>query len=103
MSGSGTSRGSGSGEPRSGPAVDHETKAPSRAALPPGGREVTVGARAHIVKNHLKVATGASSTAEGGSTVGPNKFTIYSDEPAFIGGDDSHPQPLLYIAAGIAF
>ncbi len=29
------------------------------------------------------------------------KFTWYSDEPPYLGGDDNHPQPLTYIAAGI--
>ena len=29
------------------------------------------------------------------------KFTWCSDEPPHLGGDDNHPQPLTYIAAGI--
>lgn len=31
------------------------------------------------------------------------KFTIYSDEPPRIGGDDNYPPPLTYITAGIGF
>jgi len=29
------------------------------------------------------------------------EFVFYSDEPAFLGGDDEHPAPLEYFAAGI--
>lgn len=29
------------------------------------------------------------------------KFEIHVDEPAHLHGDDNHPQPLIYIAAGI--
>ena len=31
------------------------------------------------------------------------KFAFSSDEPAKMGGDDNHPAPLTYIAAGIGF
>ena len=31
------------------------------------------------------------------------KFVFYADEPPRLGGDDAHPQPLRYIAAGIGF
>ena len=30
-------------------------------------------------------------------------FEIYCDEPARLGGDDSYPQPLSYIAMGVGF
>ena len=29
------------------------------------------------------------------------EFVFYSDEPSFLGGDDEHPAPLEYFAAGI--
>lgn len=29
------------------------------------------------------------------------KFEIHVDEPAHLKGDDNHPQPLIYVAAGI--
>jgi hypothetical protein len=29
------------------------------------------------------------------------KFEIHVDEPAHLHGDDNHPQPLIYVAAGI--
>ena len=31
------------------------------------------------------------------------KFEFYADEPPALGGEDNHPQPLRYIAAGIGF
>lgn len=31
------------------------------------------------------------------------KFTFSADEPPRLGGDDKHPSPLTYIAAGIGF
>jgi uncharacterized OsmC-like protein len=77
---------------------------PTEAALPPGGRRLTMGAQARIVDGHLKVATGGSSTERGGNMDGDSaSFTIMSDEPAFLGGEGRHPQPLLYVAAGIGF
>ena len=30
-------------------------------------------------------------------------FQVYCDEPARIGGDDSYPPPLSYIAMGVGF
>ena len=30
-------------------------------------------------------------------------FEIFSDEPHWLGGDDQHPQPLTYLAAGVGF
>lgn len=30
-------------------------------------------------------------------------FEVYCDEPPRIGGEDSHPQPLCYIAMGVGF
>jgi uncharacterized OsmC-like protein len=30
-------------------------------------------------------------------------FEFFSDEPAYLGGTDEHPQPLTYLAAGVAF
>jgi hypothetical protein len=29
------------------------------------------------------------------------EFVFYTDEPAFLGGDDAHPAPLEYFAAGV--
>ena len=29
------------------------------------------------------------------------KFEIHVDEPAHLKGDDNHPQPLIYVAAGL--
>jgi hypothetical protein len=29
------------------------------------------------------------------------KFEIHVDEPAHLKGDDQHPQPLIYVAAGL--
>ena len=85
------------------PVISHDTRQPSQSALPPDGRRTTVTAHSRIVKDHLKVAVGGNTTAGGGAQVGPETFTIYSDEPEFIGGEGQHPQPLLYIAAGIGF
>ena len=31
------------------------------------------------------------------------KFVFHSDEPPAMGGDDNHPAPLTYIAAGVGF
>ena len=33
--------------------------------------------------------------------LGSRSFVFHSDEPAFLGGDDLHPAPLEYFAAGI--
>jgi hypothetical protein len=33
--------------------------------------------------------------------VASRSFVFHSDEPAFLGGDDLHPAPLEYFAAGI--
>lgn len=85
------------------PVIDRDTPAPSRDALPPGGRRVTMGADVRIIRNHLKEATGGRSTGKGGNVGEEPAFTILSDEPEFLGGDGAHPQPLLYIAAGIGF
>ena len=86
-----------------GPVIDEKTKAPSAAALPPDGRYISMGADVRIVRDHVKVATGGQSSEQGGNVGEGPAFTIYSDEPPFLGGGGSHPQPLLYIAAGIGF
>jgi hypothetical protein len=86
-----------------GPVIDDQTRAPSAAALPPNGRYITMGADVRIIRDHVKVATGGSSSEKGGNAGEQAAFTIYSDEPPFLGGEGSHPQPLLYIAAGIGF
>lgn len=30
-------------------------------------------------------------------------FEIFCDEPQWLGGEDQHPQPLTYLAAGVGF
>jgi hypothetical protein len=86
-----------------GPVIGPKTRPPTAVALPPGGRYITMGAHARIIKDHLKAAVGGSSTEQGGNLSPAKTFTIYSDEPSFMGGEGLHPQPLLYIAAGVAF
>ena len=88
---------------RAEPVVGPETKVPSPAALPRGGRFITMGAHVRILRDHLKVAVGGASSETGGNTSSEAVFEIYSDEPPFLGGEGSHPQPLLYIAAGVGF
>lgn len=83
--------------------VNLDTKQPSEAALPPGGRRMTMGADIEIIDGHLKVARGGSSTAEGSPRDDGALFEFYSDEPPFLGGENRHPQPLLYVAAGVGF
>ena len=84
------------------PVVGSHTRPPSAAALPPKGRYVTLGADVEIIDGHLKVARGGPITAEGPQS-GSQQFEFYSDEPPHLGGEGSHPQPLLYIAAGVGF
>lgn len=74
----------------------------SAAAQNLGERTATLGVTTHIIRKHLKKAVGGSTTAAGGAAVG-KLFEIFSDEPEFVGGEDSYPQPLLYIAAGASF
>lgn len=85
------------------PVVDHDTKPPSAAALPPGGRLITMGADVRIIRDHLKEAVGGKSSERGGNAGEEPAFRILSDEPEFLGGEGAHPQPLLYLAAGIGF
>jgi hypothetical protein len=81
------------------PVVDLSTRQPT--PIPPGGRHITMGADIEIVEGHLKLARGGSSTAAGGAQDESQMFEFYSDEPPFLGGEGRHPQPLLYLAAGI--
>lgn len=83
--------------------VNLETKQPSKAALPAGGRRLTMGADVEIIDGHLKVARGGSTSAEGSPQGDGATFEFYSDEPAFLGGENRYPQPLLYVAAGVGF
>ena len=85
------------------PVVGSDTPQPSTSALPPGGRRLTLGADVEILDGHLKVARGGASTAEGDPQDGGPVFEFFSDEPPFLGGEGRHPQPLLYLAAGIGF
>jgi hypothetical protein len=54
------------------------------------GRVWTQWADIEVVDGQLKVAR-------------HRKFEFYSDEPAVVGGHDSHPEPLTYVAAGVGF
>lgn len=85
------------------PVIDHDTQPPSPAAMPTGGKLITMAADVRIIRNHLKEAVGARSTEKGGNTGEEVAYSILSDEPEHLGGDGAHPQPLLYIAAGIGF
>lgn len=85
------------------PVIDLDTAQPSKEALPPGGRYITMGADIEIIEGHLKVARGGRSHAGGGSPDESEVFEFYSDEPPFLGGESRYPQPLLYLAAGIGF
>ncbi len=45
-----------------------------------------------------------TETAEGQLKVGRHRhFEVYCDEPEHLGGQDSQPQPLCYIAMGVGF
>lgn len=89
-----------------GSVIGPETQPPSQAAQDaaeaPGGRTITMGATARILSGQLKVAEGGSSGERGG-TDESRRFTIYCDEPPFLGGEGRYPQPLLYVAAGVGF
>ena len=54
-----------------------------------------MGAHIRIVRDQIKLA---EIDSEMGKT-----FEVYCDEPPSIGGDDEHPQPLHYVAAGVGF
>ena len=85
------------------PVIDRDTKQPSPEALPPDGRYITMGADIEIIEGHLKIARGGKSHAGGGPQDMTEVFEFYSDEPPFLGGEGTHPQPLLYLAAGVGF
>ncbi len=53
-------------------------------------RELTISAECEHQEKMLHKAT-------------TGKFVFYADEPPTLGGEDNHPQPLRYIAAGFGF
>ena len=77
------------------PVVGPDTRAPLDDRGPERGVRVAMGAHIRIVRDQIKVA-------EIGSELGKT-FEVYCDEPPSIGGDDEHPQPLQYVAAGVGF
>jgi hypothetical protein len=85
------------------PAVGPDTPEPSPDALQLGGRVTCISADVEILAGQLKVARGGSTTAAGGRADDSNVFEFRSDEPPFLGGQGRHPQPLLYVAAGVGF
>ena len=63
--------------------------------FPPGGshRSMTIEMEVEDMGNMLRRAF----------TLGQSDFTIYCDEPAAIGGNNTAPAPLHYFAASILF
>lgn len=79
------------------PVVGPSTPAPSPDRFPERGRRFAKLAHIPIVKDQLKVAQAPSDVP------GNEPFEFYCDEPMPLGGKDRFPQPLSYIAAGVAF
>ena len=51
---------------------------------------ITMGADIEALENQHKIAR-------------YRDFEFHCDEPAWLGGEDRHPQPLTYVAAGVGF
>lgn len=83
--------------PSDGSVVDSSTPSPSPEHAPEKGRRFPKSARIRIVAGQLKVASAEAEENPAGS------FEFYSDEPSALGGEDRHPQPLTYVAAGVGF
>jgi hypothetical protein len=77
------------------PVVGPDTRTPLGDKGPERGVRVAMGAHIRIVRDQIKLAV---IDSEMGKT-----FEVYCDEPPSIGGDDEHPQPLHYVAAGVGF
>lgn len=57
-----------------------------------------------IPPSHMRTLTVEAETLGKQKKIGRvRQFEIMCDEPAFLGGDDEHPQPLNYLLAGVAF
>jgi hypothetical protein len=78
--------------------------------LPKGASKVTVYVDAVNVEKQLQEVkgyqvktSGASAEDKPAAQGGPeNAFTFHVDEPPHLGGDNQYPQPLTYIAGGVA-
>ena len=78
----------------------------SSAEAGPGVR--VIGERPNIDAPELPVQpyefvmeTEVESLAKMHKVARHRKFEIHVDEPAHLKGDDNHPQPLIYVAAGL--
>ncbi len=78
--------------------------------LPKGASKVTVYVDAVNVEKQLQEVRGyqikTTGTPAGGQATGQggpeNAFTFHVDEPPHLGGENQYPQPLTYIAGGVA-
>ena len=78
-------------DPRKDSAVPGE-RAIDKPELPPQGYAFTMSADTETMEGEGQLKLGRH-----------RHFEVYCDEPPRIGGEDSHPQPLCYIAMGVGF
>lgn len=78
-------------DPRAESAVPGE-RTIDKPELPSGGYVFTMDSDTETVEGKGQLKRGRH-----------RHFEVYCDEPERLGGDDSYPQPLTYIAMGVGF